>query len=335
MFGNKKQIDFIGLGDITIDAFIKLKNAHISHGVNKDKRELCLTFGDKIPYEFVEVVRATGNSANATTCASKLGLSTAIISNIGDDENGRTCLAGLKANKINTQFIKINKDHETNYHYILWYGDERTILVKHHEYDYALPKFPEPKWLYISSLGENSLKYHEEIATYLEKHSSVKLALQPGTFQIKLGIEKLSRLYKRTEIFFCNTQEAQKILDTKSDDKKELLKKIHSYGPKIVIITDGPKGAYAHDGKEFWFMPPYPDPKPPYERTGAGDAFSSTVAVALAMGKSLETALTWGPINSMSVVQYAGAQKGLLNKAQIEKYLKNAPKSYGLRKIID
>lgn len=333
MFIKKKQMDLLGIGDVTTDAFIKLRTAHISEGVNKEKKELCLTFGDKIPYEFVEIVNATGNSTNAATSAIRLGLSAGLVSDVGDDVNGKICLDGLKKNGIKTDYITKHKDSETNYHYILWYHEERTILVKHQEYDYKLPKFPEPKWIYLSSLSENSFSYHEEIMNYLETHPNVKLAFQPGTFQIKLGAEKLSRLYKRTEIFFCNVQEAQKILGSKEAEIAELLKALNILGPKIVVITDGPRGAYAFDGNEIWFMPPYPDPKPPYERTGAGDAFASTFTSAIILKKSIPEALMWGPINSMSVVQYAGAQKGLLTRKQLEEYLKNAPAEYKPLKI--
>jgi ribokinase len=80
-------------------------------------------------------------------------------------------------------------------------------------------------------------------------------------------------------------------------------------------------------------MPPYPDPKPPFERTGAGDAFASTFTVALALGKTLEEALMWGPVNSASVVQDIGAQRGLLSRAQIEEWLAKAPTDYKPRKL--
>lgn len=333
MFGNNKKIDFLGLGDLTVDAFIRLRTAHITSGVNKEKKEICFTFGDKIPYEFVEVVKATGNSANAATSASRLGLTAGLISDIGNDQNGKDVLDGLTKNGIKKDYVTIHKNKETNYHYILWYRDERTILVKHQEYSYKLPKFPEPKWLYVSSLAENSAPYHEQIADYLDKHPDVKLAFQPGTFQMKLGAEKLARLYKRAEIFFCNTQEAQRILNTTEKDIKELIKKMGALGPKITVITDGPRGAYAYDKQDIWFMPPYPDPKPPYERTGAGDAFASTFTSALALGKSIPEALLWGPINSMSVVQYAGAQKGLLTRKQLEELLIKAPVDYKPRKV--
>ena len=50
------------------------------------------------------------------------------------------------------------------------------------------------------------------------------------------------------------------------------------------------------------FIPIYPHKQ--FESTGAGDAFSSTIVSALALGKTLDEALTWGPINAQSVVQH-------------------------------
>ena len=64
-------------------------------------------------------------------------------------------------------------------------------------------------------------------------------------------------------------------------------------------------------------MPMYPDPKEPILRTGAGDAFASTFTSAIILGADVPTALAWGPINSMSVVQYMGAQEGLLNREEL------------------
>ncbi len=53
MFGKNKKIDFLAIGDIVVDAFIKLKDAEelINHGT----LELCVRFGDKVPYESVTV----------------------------------------------------------------------------------------------------------------------------------------------------------------------------------------------------------------------------------------------------------------------------------------
>jgi ribokinase len=104
-------------------------------------------------------------------------------------------------------------------------------------------------------------------------------------------------------------------------------------GPKIAVVTDGPNGAFVCDGTDTWFMPVYPDPKPPYERTGAGDAFASTFVAALDIGKTPAEAIQWAPINSMSVVQKVGAQEGLLTREQLEQLLKDAPESYKVQKL--
>ena len=328
-----KPLDFVALGDITTDAFIRIKEASVNCDLNREHCKLCFSFGEKIPYESVTIVRAVGNSPNASVSAHRLGLNSGLITNLGDDQNGKECLQTLKKEGVNTDFVTIHKGLETNYHYVLWFEEERTILIKHHEYPYKMPDLPAPKWIYLSSLGENSLPHHHEIANWLKRHPETKLAFQPGTFQIKMGQRQLADIYEISEIFFCNVEEAKRILKTSERDIKKLLFGIKEFGPKIVVITDGPKGAYAYKGDDIWHIPMYPDPKPPVSRTGAGDSFSSTFTVAVALGHDIPTALSWGPINSMSVVQYVGAQAGLLTREKLEDYLKNAPADYRPRKI--
>ena len=328
-----EKIDFLAIGDIVIDAFIRLKDAHVHCRIDTDACELCLRFGDKVPYESVTVVPAVGNSANAAVSASRLGLNSALVSNLGNDQEGEECLASLKNDKVNTDFIKINTGIKTNYHYVLWYDVDRTILIKHEKYPYELGKVGEPKWLYFSSVAESAYPFHDTVADYLEKHPSIKLAFQPGKNEIKLGKEKLSRLYQHAEIFFCNLEEAETILEKETKDVLELSKGIAALGPKMVAISDGPNGAYLYFNNELWHISIYPDIAPPLDRTGAGDAFSSTMTAGLALGLSPLEAFAWGPINSMSVVQEIGAQKGLLSRAKLEEYLKNAPGDYVARKL--
>lgn len=328
-----KHYDFVAIGDIVTDAFIRLKDASVNCDINHEQCMISLRFGDKVPYEFVEVLNAVGNSPNAAVAAARLGLSSALVANLGDDQYGGLDLATLKQNGVGMDFMTVHKHKNSNYHYVLWYEDDRTILVKHEDYEYKLPDLGDPKWIYLSSLGHSTLPYHQELGAYLKAHPDVKLAFQPGTFQMQWGVEALKSIYERTEVFFCNVEEARRILKIVEDIPAiDLLPKIAKLGPKIVVITDGPNGAYTFDARkpnsEIWFMPTYPDPKPPYERTGAGDAFASTFTSALALGMSIPEALSWGPINSMSVVQYVGAQKGLLTRPQLEDFLRKAPPEY-------
>lgn len=329
-----KKLDLIAIGDITTDAFIRLKEAEVHCRIDHGSCEICMPFGDKIPFEYAKVIKGVGNAANAAVAGARLGLTSALVANIGDDQNGRECKLELQKNTVIDSYVKVNKGKATNYHFVLWYGDERTILVNHVDYTYELPKkLPAPKWLYLTSMASNTFPYHMAIADYIEANPDTRLAFQPGTFQMKLGFDELKRIYARTDVFIVNVEEAQRMLKTENRDIKELMKKLHSYGPKLVLITDGPKGAYMFDGDHSYFMPIYPDPKPPIERTGCGDAFASTFVCALAMGKSPLEALTYAPVNPMSVAQFVGAQEGLLTQQQIEWWLKQAPNDYRAKEI--
>ncbi len=333
----KEQYDFVAIGDIVVDAFIQLNQEHATVTKNLDtgRKTLEMPFGSKLPYDDVVVVNAVGNSPNASVSAHRLGVRSALISNLGHDRNGTDCLEKLRDEGVHTEYVKVHEGKKTNYHYVLRYGPERTILINHEKYPYVLPDFDvPPKYFYFSSIGEHGIDYHFEIAKYVKEHPETKLVFQPGTFQIKLGPQKLKELYEVTEIFFCNKEEAQEILETKEQDVPTLIREFKKLGPKMPVITDGPDGAYVVDeDDQAWHMPMYPDPAPPVDRTGAGDSFSSTFTTAIILGKSPAEALAWGPINSMSVVQHIGAQKGLLTREQLEEFLANAPDFYKPKKI--
>jgi ribokinase len=326
------KYQFVALGDITTDAFVRLVDAedHTDHG----NRTLCMRFGDKVAYENVYVVKAVGNSPNAAVAAHRLGLRSSLVSTLGDDRSGKECIDTLKQQGVSAEYVRVQPGSATNYHFVLWFKEERTILIKHERYDYTLPNFPEaPEWLYFSSIGEHSLPFHATVVEYLRARPETKLAFQPGTFQMKMGLAALKDVYACTTIFFCNKQEAQRILSSTEEDCGKLAQLMRSHGPKTAVITDGPMGAWGVDESGTYFVPMYPDPSPPKERTGAGDAFSSTVTACLALGKPLKDALLYGPVNSMNVVQYIGAQEGLLSLSEIEVWLSKKPAHYIVSKI--
>ena len=326
------KIDFLAIGDIATEPFIRITDAEASCDLQGEHCKICFRFGDKIPYESAEICKAVGNSPNVAVGASKLGVNTSLVSYVGDDLVGKQCIESLMKDGVNIDHMKIVPGMESNYHYVLWYANERTILVKHTEFPYSFgDDMPEASWIYLSSLASNSTEYHNEIGNYLKKYPDAKLAFQPGTFQIKLGLETLKDIYERTEILFCNLVEAKRILNTEEDDKSYLMKGLRELGPKIVVMTDGLSGAYVYDGNDALYLPVYSTEA--YESTGAGDAFASAMISALILGKDLHEAFTWGPINSMSVVAQVGAQKGLLTREKIEEYLLNAGDEYKVTKL--
>lgn len=332
-----QQIEVLCVGDVVTDAFIKLLDDR-AEVLDKEGggKKLAMDFGTKIPFDHSEVLEAVGNAANAAVNFARLGFSVGLVSNVGGDQQGRDIITHLKKEKVDTRFVTINPGKTSNYHYVLWYKDERTILIKHEEYDYHWPhlrKHEMPKWIYFSSISQHALEYHDEMIESLERHPEIKLAFQPGTFQMEVGVERMKRVYARAELVALNREEAVFVTGGSYDNLHDLFDRLHALGPKIVVISDGPNGSYASDGTNRYSMPLYPDPAPPVERTGAGDAFTSTFVASIIRGNTIDGALQWAPISSMNVVQHVGAQKGLLTEHELAELLKKAPSSYHPTKI--
>lgn len=351
-----KTIDILAIGDTVVDAFIKLKIAEVYTDEKTDEKKICMPFGDKVPFTEAIELAGVGNSANAAVSGARLGLQAALLTCVGNDIHGQKSIDSLVKENVLPDFIRKIEDKKTNYHYVLWYKDERTILINHELYEYHMPenlvskKISAPRYVYLSSLGENSLPFHTEITTYLQEHPETKLVFQPGTFQMKFGTEALADIYSKTYIFFCNKEEAVRILqldETADHTIKHLLLELRKLGPRLPVITDGPHGAYTFDidianietlaideTTPVIHLPIYPDPLPPLERTGAGDAFASTFTSAIIKGKDIHTALIWGSINSMSVCQHIGAQEGLLTEKEIQTFIDKAPKDWNIVHLV-
>lgn len=333
--GDTPRPRVLAIGDIFSDAFIKLNEdvARIDTDENGEKR-ISLPFGSKPPYDSVDIVKAVGPAPNAAVAVARLGLGSSLDSFIGDDEVGREAIQYLNQQGVQTDDMLIEKGINTSYYFVLRYGAERTILVKNEQFDYKWDQpIEKPDWIYLALISDASWEYHEGLIAYLKENPEIKLAFQPGTFHFKWGVEKLVEVYKRSHIIVLNREEAVDITGKSYDSIRELANGLHELGPQIVVITDGPNGSYASYDYKLVTVPNYPDPGPPVDRTGAGDAFASTIVSALALGETMETALLWAPINSMSVVQEIGAQKGLLSLNKLKKYLDHAPEDYKVTEV--
>lgn len=318
------------IGDIFSDTFIQLKEdeARVTTDSNGSKW-LSVPFGSKPPYERADVVTSVGPSPNAAVSCARLGMRVGLMSWLGDDKVSKDSLTYLSSEHIDTAPMVLQKATSSNIYYVLRYGADRTILVKNEAYQYKWKKpTTRPDWVYLSLISADSWALHQDLLEYLNENEDIKLAFQPGTFHFKWGIEKLKNIYRRSYIVVMNREEAVDVTGKSYDSLADLAEGLHELGPEVVVITDGPNGSYASYEGKLVQIPNYPDPAPPLDRTGAGDAFASTIVAALAQGETIESALSWAPINSMNVVQKLGAQAGLLHKDEIKHYLAKAPEWY-------
>lgn len=315
------MFQILTIGDVLVDTHVMIDDAANECRLDESKRHLCLDFASKIPVtgSFQAI---GGNAANVAVGISKLALNSGIISAVGKDGNGRLITTELKKNKVNTNLIA-KENIPTRYAIVLNYHGERTVLSYHAKRRYAWPKnIPATDWVYYTSLSAGFDGLQDNLEKFLDKHPTVRLAVNPGSFQLKYGLEKIKEIIKRADLLILNREEAEKILGTTFEKEKNISTLIHELlglGAKEVALTDGAKGAWAGNQDNIWFMESFPVEVK--AKTGAGDAFSSGYVGAKIFGHDTETSLKWGIANSCGVIQKTGAQTGLLDEKGIRKML--------------
>jgi sugar/nucleoside kinase (ribokinase family) len=318
------MFDVVTIGDSIQDIFlVPRKEEFIKPNLQKkaDEPLLCFGRGEKIVVE--EVFYDIGGSAcNVAVGLSRIGLNSAIISAVGDDQKAVKIEKKLAVEKVSLEYFKKIKKIETSFSIILLYEKERTILVYRGLKDYSKLKIAsnlKTNWLYVGPLGFNFESiYHQVISCVCEKN--IKLAINPGNLQIEKDKEVLNSILNVASILFLNREEAQEILKMpKYALPKDLLINLHKLGPEIVVMTDGKKGAYCYDGTTCWQGDPFPAQR--VEVTGAGDAFASGFLAGIINNIDTKESLKWGLVDSASVVGKIGAQTNLLTKSKIIKDL--------------
>ena len=317
--------NIIAIGDALIDTHVQIDNASVNCDINHEHCHLCLDYAAKIPITG-SVQTLGGNAANVACGTTKLGLKTAILSSVGRDSNGQLVKQELKKFGVDTNLVAIDPKAKTRYSVVLNFRGERTILSFHQRRKYAWPKkFPPCAWIYYTGLSEGFEGLQDKLISYLAKHHDIKVAFNPGSYQLASGLNKIKEMIPLTDILIINLEEAEKILGTTLAKEKNISALIHellALGAKEVAITDAARGAWAGNTEQIWHLDSYPVSV--VAKTGAGDAFASGYTAARSYGHDIAHALEWGIANSCAVITQFGAQNGLLNKkgvdAMINKY---------------
>ena len=269
--------------------------------------------GAKLEAEKIDF--ATGGGAtNAAVTFARQGLDSSFIGKLGRDIPAHGVIVELDNENVNTQNIIYDKTKGTQYSTILLTDSgERTILIyrgvanSHKSSDYEQIDFSQYDWLYISSFGGamSALDLIFQKASKL----GVKIAFNPGAAELA-QMNQLKALLEDVDILLVNKDEAQSIVEGTS--LEELTRHLLHYVP-LAIVSDGPNGVTASDGKTIVRAGMYEDVNV-VDRTGAGDAFGSGFLSQWVAGRSLKDSIVFASANSTSVVTKIGAKAGILYK---------------------
>lgn len=316
------MLDVITIGDIKLDTFVLLNDANLQCQLKMPECQLCMEYGGKILVSDVESQMA-GSAPNVAIGLSRMGLKTAIISQMGNDGTYELALKKLKEEKVSTTSITTKKGIKSAYSVVLNFKEERTILTSHVQSLYRLPKnLPPSKWLYLSEMGSGYEGLFSSVIHHKKKHKT-KIAFNPGSLQIQEKKPELFELLRASDIVFVNVEEAQRLTGEKEREIHHLAKSLWELAQTELVLTDGKNGAYYFDGSLLLSIPIFPGKR--IETTGAGDAFATGFLSGILLQKPPEEALRWAAINAASVIEYVGPQKGLLTIRQMKTRLQKHP----------
>lgn len=107
-------------------------------------------------------------------------------------------------------------------------------------------------------------------------------------------------------------------------DDRELAQALHERTTGTVVLTRGSQGALVARPSGVTEVPPHPAPTV-VDTTGAGDSFTSALAVALAEGQPVDQAVEFAAVAGSHTVSLAGVVPALPTRAQLNALIGNLP----------
>lgn len=321
------DLDVLTIGDALIDIFLLLKPDGEDFRIDKKEDEICLRLGAKIPVDH-SAMSLGGDAVNVAVGIKRLGLRAGIMAETGDDDLSEKIVKELTSERVNIDSLKETKDTPSAFSVVVSAGQDRTIFSHHvlREHDFSFDNL-STEWIYLTSMGEKWREAYRKTIDFVKKNH-VKLGFSPGSHQLHHDSESFRDVLAITDILFVNREEGERIAygrsfdaDEKRESVEKLLKDLRRLGPKIVSVTDGPKGSYSMDAQEKVYTEGILETRV-VEKTGVGDAYAAGFLAGIIHGKKIETVMKWGATNSASVMEHIGAVKGLLTNGQMAQRLK-------------
>jgi ribokinase len=256
-----------------------------------------------------------GNAGNVAVTLARQGLDASYMWTLGHDPASVTVLRELDREGVDTTRVVQKEHYQAGYSTILIATNgERTILnhrgvsTDKNGKDLDFSAIEAADWVYPTSLANGGIDLLAKIIDHAEKHDT-KVMLNPAGPELAEP-KKLKGLLESVDILCVNKEEMKLLVE--GDSMEELVMHALNY-VKVAIVSDGPNGVVASDGKTIVKAGMYEDVKV-IDRTGAGDAFASGFLSQWVQGKSLSDSIVFASANSTSVVRYIGAKAGILSK---------------------
>lgn len=254
-----------------------------------------------------------GKGANQAVAAARLGATVSMIGCVGDDIYGQAIIDNFKKNNVDTTYInQLQGVDSGTAHIILAEGDNSIIVIKGAN-DKVTPDYIEKSLLPIKEA--DIVLVQQEIPEETVAHISDLCAL----FHVRLLLNPAPARHIAKNIIDQASYITPNEHECKSLFPELTVSQALQQYPNKLFITEGSKGVRYYDGKQELLIPTYKVNA--VDTTGAGDTFNAALAVALAEGQDISSALKFANrAASLSVTKF-GAQGGMPSRQDVEENL--------------
>jgi len=310
------------IGAAVVDVLLKSKSLKIlqSHQIEGGVA-MCEVLGGKIEAE-EGVLVSGGGGTNIAVGLHRLGEAVKMICRVGDDDLSEILVKQLEKESVDLSFLQRAKGRTGLSAVLVAPDGSRSIVtfrgesgeIERGEVDWEEVK--KADWIQVSSLGGEMDLLEDLVGFALD--NGIKIGVNPGKKELAQK-ERLVSLLPKLDLFNVNRMEATEFWGGSFEEEEVLVAKFMKAGVRLLMITDGNRGAGVCEKGRWVKMEAFPNKS--VDDTGAGDAFVCGAVAGLLQGKSAEEALKMGLANGGSVVMKLGAKEGLLYKNEMEKWM--------------
>lgn len=269
---------------------------------------------DAIETPFGKTDKILGGSGTFVgLAASQFGLEIGIVSVVGGDFP-QSYLEMMNSRGIDTSGVEVIKEGKTFFWSGRYHNDMNsrdTLVTELNVLEHFKPVVPENfKDAGIVMLG--NLHPLTQMSVLDQMNTAPKLAvLDTMNFWMNSALDDLHEVLKRIDVITINDEEARQLSGEYS--LVNAAKKIHTMGPKYVVIKKGEHGALLFNEGRMFYAPALPLAEV-FDPTGAGDTFAGGFCGYLAKAgdvsfESMKNAIVYGSNLASFCVEKFGTQR--------------------------
>ncbi len=298
------KAEVVGLGMCTVDKLITVPH------IPKANETVLM-------YDYAEDFG--GPAATALFTLAKLGVPTAFVGAIGDDEFGKGIRKDLDRVNVDVSPIQVVPGRRSAFSAILIDSEsgKRSIIFNPGcSFDVVADKLPRELIAKASflHLDGSSIEAASEAAA-IARSAGVRVSLDAGAMMP--GIDDLIRL---CDVVVTSQAFAEQFIG--NDQKERALRSLAAMGPSIVGTTLGEQGAICLVNHEMVRQPAFEVSV--VDTTGAGDSYHGAFVYGLLQGWDIPRVMAFASAVAAMDCTLVGGRAGLPTRAEVDAFLESA-----------